>query len=318
MSSALVRYGARAALPYVGKMTRYGKRINLRGVGMAARVIQRVYRNRKKIGKFARGVKRMYRGATRMGKRMRAVQPRQHSQAKSDTSPSTDVGVKLGTMVFNLVNYPNRDLVADHLGARQGLHIFLKGIRFCRSFEFIDPDGSEDIPPIGPIMMHWALVQLKDADMDPAIWDAQFRAKFFRVFNDLGDREQPFIDNFATSGWNALQNCSNMNPDAEFNILTHKRKIMNQARGVYTNSTSDITQAYQYHWRIDRYIKFKKKIAYSNINSTVATHPMFEIFWYQTLTPTPYSNVLVSASLSDAQLVRTFKQHTVYYHNVRP
>lgn len=304
MSSAIVRYGARAALPYVRRAG------NLKRVQMAAKAIQFAFRNRKSIKragtKIVRWVKR--RKTTKYGKRMKAPMPKQRSAVSGYPTVQNSVDLPLASMNYQLVEYPNRD-ADNNLNTRTGIYIKLKGIKFCRQFEVLTVEGNGTAGEIRPIIMHYALVELKDSDLEPTLWGDQFRAKFFRSFNETNDRHTPFVDNQIGSGWSSIQNCLNMNPDGEFNIIWHKRRRMMQPTQLNDGTLNGNVKAGSYIWHFEKYIKFNKKISYTNLDSTVSQHPMFEIFWYQTLTPTNYP----SGGNEIAAFVKTWAHHTVYY-----
>lgn len=307
MASAIVRYGG----PVYGAMlAKYGMRYAQMRYKRAAVNIARwgsaAWRNRKTIKAAYKGGKRKYRQVTKWAKRMKVEQPRQKSQAVQDPHVGGNTLVALGTLDYQEVKLPLADVASNVLGTRVGLYINLKGIRFCRQFEFLKP--SEAIAKCPPIILHWAVVQLKDADMDPALWKGQMSAEFFRSFNEQGDRHTPFVDNGAGSAWGSLQNCCRMNPDTEVNILTHRRKKLTQRVGevgfLYTESRP-------YVWQIDKYIKIKKRIGWSNISRSRPTHPIIELYWYQTQCPSDYP------SPGNASVVATWKQHTVYYTELK-
>lgn len=290
-------------MPYVRRYgaSKYGR--SIRRVGMAARVIQGAYRNRraiKTIAKFVR--KRVKPQMTKWGKRMRVVEPKQRASANQDAHAAGTALLPLGSLSFQQIQMPNPAATARDLGGRRGIYVYLKGIRICRQFEFLRP--SEQIPPIPPIIMHYAVVQLKDASGDPAQWGTQFRGGFFRAFNETADKTIDFVDNTAASGWSSILNCCNMNPDNEFNILTHKRRKMEQPQ-VYAGNV----RPGSYIWQIDKYVRVKKRIAWANINATTPIHPLIELFWFQTRTPSNYP-------VGNAPGVATWSTHTKYYKEI--
>lgn len=320
-STAIVPYAPRRAYlttlaAMAGPLRKYG-RYGLKSVDprvqIAAKVIQGAYRNRRYIGYATKRIAGLVktrgyrRKGTKWGKRMEKTS-KVHVEARQDGHATGNALLPLGGLSFQLIDtpLPSTSIASAAFSSRLWTDkLLIRGIRFCRQFEFLRP--SEAVAACPPIQMHWAVVQLKDADMDPGTYGTEFRKAFFRSNNDYDDRFTPFVD---TGGWSSYKNCCSMNPDAEFNILTHQKKTMIQNGEFPRPPSGSNVEPYQYIWQIDKYITIKKSVDFRKTNSSVATHPLVELFWYETLTPTNYP-----AALSN--VVATWKCHTMYFKTIK-
>lgn len=322
-STAIVPYKPRRAAlttmmalaPSAARYGRYALKAQDPRVQVAAKVIQYAYRNRRYIkyaGKRIAGLvkTRGYRRKTKFGSRMKVPTPRIGCPSIQATPPQFNTPVELGVLYLKQLIMPVQSGNANQFTTRQGTQIYLTGVRFCRQFEFLRP--SEEVEQVPPIMVHWAVIQLKDADTPILERRNSIQSKFFRQLDDDDDRWAPFIDNLPSGTlWSAQKNCCAMNPDNEFNILTHQKWVMEQGHFFPTDSGPNVRPG-QYIKQIDKYISIKKKIAFSTLDTNELTHPIYECVWYQTLTPSQYpTNTAVPA-------LATWDWHTVYYRSVKP
>jgi len=277
---------------------------------MAAKAIQWAWKNRRTIKRKGSAIVRYVKKrktSTKWGSRMKVVEPKQRSAARSDPHVGSNSTIAMCTLQWQQIVLPGPQGGFTELGRRDGLRVYVKGIKICRQFEFLRP--SESVPHCPPIIMHYAVVQLKDASMDGGTYSQSFREKFFRSFTDTQDRIEPFIDNTVGSGWSSKQNCLNMNPDSEFNILTHMRRKMVQRCDFPVSPSGPNVTPNQYIWHIEKYMKIKKSIAFDRTTDGTPIHPIFDMYWYQTITPSDYPSHTPSVPVVCA----TWKQHTVYY-----
>lgn len=135
-------------------------------------------------------------------------------------------------------------------------------------------------------------------------WKNEIATKFFRTFDDSFDRVADFADNNSASTYDSKLNYCKMNPDGNFNILTHRTKMLSTKFGI---------QGYDWKmspflWHIDTYMKLNKTFTYGNTDNAYPDNPLFEVYWYQTVTPTDYP-----FGYSDYEYVGTFRQNTVFF-----
>lgn len=245
---------------------------------------------------------------TKYGRRLKTQPAVQKSQALGVIPMASNqlTLIPLGNLVFRALDWPAGNNNSIVMRQRASSDILLKGIRFVRSFEFLR-GGTEFIPPCPPIMMHWALIQFKNANVDTANYDAEIRKDFFRVFYEGNDREDPFPNNSSSSNWTTLLNTAKMNPDGNFNIITHRKRIMQQGPAFPPGGDGWNLKARDYIWQFDRYIKFNKRVDWSNSFGSRPTNDIVEVFWCQTLTPKDYPVI------ADSVVAQTWHQHTMYY-----
>lgn len=276
----------------------------------AAKTIQRAFRSKrqliflKKHVPTAMKMRRTYSmKGTKYGSRMKVTQPKQRSLAFSPNEAFLNSFLGMGILYQNVVSMPQSNASAAVINSKGKQHLYVKGIRFCRSFEFFKPtSGEEASPTCPPIMMHWAVIQLKEPNVPFENWKDEISNKFFRTFDDTYDKVENFIDNDDSSLWSTDKNWNRINPDGNMNILTHRKRVLTQ-----NDRTEGDIRIRPYLWQIDTYMPIKKTLIYSNSDQPYPDNPLFEVYWFQTLTPTDYPYP------SNADLVTTFRQHTVYY-----
>jgi len=288
--------------------------------GTAASKIQRWYRSRR-VATAKRTAMKNFRNkgyyqtaksrpATKYGKRLKDPTPRQQSQLAGDQPTfATYTSIKLATLTYRSIIHPTPagGQTFDFLGERHGQNIMLKGIKINRRF-FSFP-ASEGTGILQPFMMHYAMVQFKDADVDPNTWAQQLKENFFRTYGEIYDRTRDFDNNTSSTVWTNYHNELPMNPDGNFNIIFHWRKRMEQK----PTSTIDRNQRpHTFEWNIKRYVRLNKVIHYTNLQSLQPTHPILEVFWYQCMNGIAYPPV------SDGEFVGTNVLNVTYYEDEKP
>lgn len=274
MSSALIRYGAKRAMPLVFK-NNYLNRATKR-----ARTVGYTINNYAKwraAGKIARwGVSRLYR--MRFNRYRKAVKGagRYHNKSFMEmTSGSPALVVQ--TLYFDVIRFQNSSLQTT-INARQSFRTKLKGIKICHQFNRYASAGGTDTP----YEVHWALCQMKQdtdsvSDILPYI-----RTEFFRDTRSLNSRTRDFQDCTAVSPYDYSYNCLHLNKD-RFNILSHKRRILN-ARDSNTSVNNSWT------WKINKYFKINKQIEFTDMNDTFGKHPFFVVYWYNLVSSLDWPN----------------------------
>lgn len=278
----------------------------------AATKIQRAFRKRRQTMWLKKYVPTAYKmkpaaAPTKYGKRLiSAFAPKQRSMAYQRDEAVFSDNLKLGCLTQNIVPFPRADSYADRLNTKQTANLFVKGIRFVRTFEFNSPptDGEDPVKNCPPIIMHWAVIQMKQPNAFVDDWTDIIKNKFFRTFDQSFDRVENFVDNDETSLWSSDKNWNRMNPDGNFAILTHRKKMLKQRLG----ETALDYKVQPYLWHIDMYMKLNKTFNYTNTDQAYPDNPLFEVAWYQTVTPTNYP-----FGFSNYTYVSSIRQPTVYY-----
>nr|WCR62209.1 MAG: capsid protein [Circoviridae sp.] len=270
----------------------------------AASKIQRVWRkNRQRMWLKKHAPNAL--ATPKYGKRIKIPNPRSRSLAFQGPHVNLSSYVKMGTLYVQNVSFPQSSSSAARINTKYGANLTVKGIRFARTFERLRfSETEEEIPVCPPVIMHWAVVQLKEPKVFFQDWKEKIATGFFRTFDDSYDRIANFVDNNATSTFDSTMNLCKMNPDGNFNILTHRRKMLTQKYG----SAGLDWKMSPWLWHIDTYMKLNKTFTYSDTDQVYPDNPLFEVYWYQTVTPTEYP-----IGKSDAEYVATFGQNTVYF-----
>lgn len=282
-----------------------------------ARHTPEAFRGLKRVGHWRRAppVKRLRGGGpTKFARRM-VTEHKQLSEARQDpiVTPVNVEQIKLNNLYLKVLEVPDAQFNnaggQDILHRRIGLAVYLKGVRICRDF-YLRAPGGESTPSLNHVTVHYAIIQLKQADIGPIDWKNEVALSFFRLHTDDVDNHTPFVDNGAASQWTNTSNCHPMNPK-QFTVITHMKRRMEQRR---TGSVEESNmRPSRYHWKIRKYMKINRKLTYSNINSRYNTHPILEVIWYQTETPDGYPSGLFAA---DGEYLSTWAQNTMYYRNI--
>lgn len=206
------------------------------------------------------------------------------SKSNSNSPPAGSNSFTLGTLTLNDFPWPARG--SDGSNFRDSNVIFVKGISICRQFEYDAFSGATALngnADIGPITVHWCLLQLKNDEGTGEIGQ-EITQDFFRD-NSVDSRTRGFLNSTATSVWDMGKNCLPLNPNDKVRILTHKRRTL-IARGGGQNNTSKGS-----FWTIRKYYKLKKRMTFRGANSAFPNQRIFEAFWYETKGPSQYPSV---------------------------
>lgn len=252
------------------------------------------------------------RSQTKYGARMQIAYKKQRSQAVGTQERNfTDAFTfPMANLIFGNIIMPRNDLSGENLAAKKGQSIFLKGVRLRRQFEFLPP--SEERPAVRQIICHYAILQAKDVEWGNRTQQerqAALNKDFFRTFNDYNKRCDDFEDNGTTSLWKDTQNTASINPDGDFNVITHMRRLMEQPQALdqYTPTGQMQIRPERYIWQIDKYMRLNKTVNQTRIDLNVMDFPLIEVFWYQTRTPYNYPNP------TNPQVVNTWSNYVTYF-----
>lgn len=251
-----------------GLYQRYGRKYQA-----AVKVGSFLYKNRGKVKAISKAVLR------------RRTAPGVKSYSKSSTnSPALgSTSIILATLYISDFPWPARG--SDGANFRDSNVIFVKGIKVCRQFEynaFAGQIAGANID-IGPIVVHWALLQLKNDEGTSEI-SQELPDRFFRD-NSVDSRTRSFGNATAASTWDMGKHCLPINPNDKVRILTRKKKTL-IARGGGQNNTSKGS-----FWNIERYYPMKKRMNFAGANSQFPAQRIFECYWCEAKTDSQYPSV---------------------------
>jgi len=220
--------------------------------------------------------------------KVKALLQRRTAPSEKKSSKVQSEGAQLGILAplqlhtLYISDFPWPARGAD--GAQQRDHniIHVKGLKVCRQFEYYAASGATgQNGDIGPITVHWCLLQLKN-DEDNTELTAELSRRFFRD-NSNDDRTRAF--NVNANVWDYGKNCLPLNPNDKVRILTHKRKTLISQGGGQNNTSRGS------FWKIQRYYKIKKRFSFLNGATNLPNKRIFECYWYEAVSPTKYPPV---------------------------
>lgn len=316
MSTAIVPYVARKSASLIA--ARYARAYLMRNkVAITRQALRSGIRFYKYAGaKIGLAAKRYLarRRKRRAPKYTRSMEPstKKTCLAWGDQVPIGNVstGIPQATLFVNPLDWPSFS-ATNTVRTRESLDVMLKGVKICRQFKYPAPPPTLEYTQ--PIMIHWALVQAKTANQAPNDFANEAATKFFRFNGDADDRTLPFPIQLSTSLWDMRFNCLPMNPDNNFNIIFHKKRMLNQE---FRDSTGFKQPFWTTFWKIEKYVKFNKKFSFADTTTARPTHPIYEVMWYQAITPDFYTTGAGTSPPANASLITTQKMHTMYYGNV--
>lgn len=273
---------------------------------MAARAIQGAWRHRRTIKRTAKMIYRYgKRRKTKYGKRS-MPNVKQSSQASGDAIPVVSspaaTGFNMGSLQIQSLPWPS---FGDGLRERERNVIRFKGVKICRLFEYAtDKDSAFDI---GPIELHWALVQFKDPQL--LTTDLSILNDTFRTFESDTTKSQNFPTYSAASNWDMTLNCAPLNPE-KWKVLTHKRFAL-CAQDNSNNAAGRMmltTRRGPHYVKIEKYYKFNKSLNFRNTSDGVPDNNIVELYWYNTISPRGFP-----ADPAATKYINTHKAHIIYF-----
>lgn len=296
-------YGARA-VAYRGARAILSRRYGAKAY-RAANVIRRAWKYRRPLMRVARYA---YRAAKRRktGPERRLVKvSKTKSQATAQAFPSTSSTHNIQTLHFAVIPYPKDPDTFLDIGAngyRRGQDIYLKGVKICRHFHITNDNSS------WPHMVHWALVQHKENDERQDAIEGSLRRQFFRVHNDANQKTLNFDDN--TANWNQIYNCAPMNPDGDWNILTHWKMRLEPApgRGATGMPSTKWLKTVSKYYKLRTPVHFQNKLddPPNSRSDDIPNNPVYEVWWFSAIMPQGHSAT---------QTLQSAAYNTTYYSN---
>lgn len=235
------------------------------------------YQNRFHIARAARGIRlrgNIKRRKARQSKIAKRMEPNKKITGKSADSLGSWDSIAMRRLVMFCVPFKAQ---GTGVGERNNIFLFLKGIDFCFNFS-IDLAGSNAFPT-RDLEVHWAVIQSKCTidGADPNVeFEGYIKNDFFRDNRNETERESPFVDAVAASPFEFKYNCLPLNTD-RFNVLTHKRRVI-------VPGTNEGIASGRNKWKIHKYMKINKRIAFDSPTSIYPKNPIAVVWWYQTTT----------------------------------
>lgn len=291
---AVARYGARYARNAFPRLN------------AAYKVGRFVYNNRSKIkSAFMKGrqvVKYVRSKRKSIVARRMEPSPKRHCGTRAATFQTSFEGsLEIGKLQVRSMIMPVWNPGSQEMGNRTTLNIMLKGFKICRQFYFGQLDGD---PFVGPIKITYYLVQNKNANESTDTFANRLPIEMFRSNVDNLDRATDF--DITSPNWDSTKLCAPLNPDNNINILKKMTKVLMQDR---PTDGQALDSPWKYTWQIDRYIKFGKLLHWEKLDNFLPTHPIYEVYWYETLNPS------VRPTSNQPRPVDTWSHHILYYGN---
>jgi len=264
----------------------------------AARKVQKAYRSyatrrsmpaKKRMRTKGKLEKRVTTGVTNTSeKRMQPI----------PTGPA--FAFSLGELVISDFDWPFSTNNQANIRHRENNIIHVKGIKICRHFQYAAVAGNSN--DIGPIEVHWALLQLKN-DEDNTELQAELIANFFRDNSNNTTSSRDFPTYTTSSDWDMGLNCLPINPNNKVNVLTHTKRTLIAANNESQAAGKNI-------WMINKYMKVDKTFSFKDNTSGLPSRRIFECFWCNTVTPYEFPT-----DPSAIQYIESDRMNTVYYAN---
>lgn len=272
---------------------------------MAARTVQAAWRYRRAIKRGAKWTYRAYASRKRTKYSKRSMpSTRQFSQAKGDPYPVATGGGSffMGSLQIQSLPWPQWS-GADGLTQRTRNTILFKGVKICRYFEYLHVAGSAN--DIGPIEVHWALVQFKDPKL--LTTDLSILNDTFRSYESDTTKSQNFPTYNSTSNWDMMLNCAPLNPE-KWRILTHQKFVL-EAKSTGNDGRQKVTPTRGQHYRkLEGYKKFNKYMMFRDTSNGAPDNDIVELYWYNTISPVGFPTNPVANSY-----IGTRKAHIMYF-----
>lgn len=294
--AALVPYAGRGAVRYAVPLvsSRANKRARVQAYAMAGSALRAgakyTWRNRKGI---ARKIRRVYRKSVRARLNKQAPST---SKAKSSSPAVTLTDVNMGTLTMDMCRMPDMSS-SNFYNAREGANVYIRGIKVCRYFENTETNRAYEV--------HHCLIQFKGGTT-PEV--SAIKPEFFRSHAASNDRVQAFTDYpvVGTATWDMHMNCNQLNPNKEISILWHKRRWLMPKE---LNTTGNMRHV----WKLDKYVPIKKRFSFPYQSVNYPNQPIFELYWYNTITPSDFPGSNQGAVVD----VKTMGQTTTYFKDLK-
>lgn len=184
--------------------------------------------------------------------------------------------------------------------------VFISGWKIQRQFYWISNVGQGESQN-EPVVVNWALIQPKSkyiSDLLNTGTEANMTtiltSEFFTQQASNTTDYVPFLSNTTTiCAWRHNKNNLAMNPNNNFNIITRKKKTLYPSQ--WPNHSRQ-------QWTINKWMPYKKWVEFETPSDILPHTPIYEIYWYEQLTPKDYPTNTV-------EVLRTWNSHKVYFHD---
>lgn len=296
MAGQLVMYNGRkrqAAYQiarYVSKRYKYSPKVRA-----AVALGQYAYKNRRAIKSAARRGGKVFKS---FRKRLLPTK-KQGSNAIQEPNVFGSTPITMGTLFVQPIVQPSLVTSGSELAGRTSESIFTKGFKICRQFNYTSIAGSAI--DVGPIVVHWALLQYDDTRTPPSA--AAISTRFFRSAQSATQRSVDFLSYNISSPWQMGMNCMAINPDEQVRVLTRRKKIL------YAEPHGG-TQISKSTWFMNKYYTQKKLQRRITTTAANVEQPIVEVYWYNTLNDAQFP-----ANPLGTSYINTCSMNTLYFRN---
>lgn len=211
-------------------------------------------------------------------------------------------GLQMGQLILAGCVYPT----ANERQGKPFMHV--KSINIHRHFWYDAGVGQGG--DIGPIMVRWALVQMKAL---PGGATSQAATAVTVIANEFWEQRVGLATTFrgfvnypaAATSWDAIYNVGKINRDAQIRVLATRSKIL-------LPRSADSQVAGKDRWVLKKQFMINKKLSYSTAINSEPDEMFYEIYWYNAQSPI----VFPSANPTAVQYVRTINQSGIAWKEV--
>lgn len=173
---------------------------------------------------------------------------------------------------------------AVEFGHRTGANIMVKGVRYYQEL-YANTDK--------PVVFNFALLQTK---VPTIVTPGNVRTEFFADYADPINRYSDFVDDSTGSlGYRIDYKMYGLN-SGKFNILTHKRYILDPKEIDGQNGTTGVTRTQsskggRIHKTINTWMPLNKTFAFDDPMDNFPQNELFAVFWWTPLNGLDYNDL---------------------------
>lgn len=217
---------------------------------------------------YTRGGKWKFNSRMIPGSKMRALHI--DSALQSSAFP-----IQLGNLYFSNFKWPSANTTLVNNETIDSPRFTLRGIRINRQFYYRPFNQVEAKSNLGPLVMNYAIMQIKEGSPDDLALQSVLAVDFFKD-QTTNSQNRNFTPYGLGTVWSNSFNTCPINNNGPFRVLTHKRKVMTSM-----NPTGEMKS---HMWHMNKYYAFNKPMEYETRSDAFPVARIFEVFWCNTLT----------------------------------
>lgn len=197
-----------------------------------------------------------------------------------DRLNNNNVEITYGKLGIQAIPYPTKpDAASTSIRKRDTNHINLHGFKINRTFYLENAAG-------GPMVVNWALLQFRKGSYEDMTGSGvNLLNRFFRFHADTDDETISFPEFTEGPGaaiWSNEMNTCAINPDMEWTVLTHKRRVLRPYSATHADWSHENKQSWRmgHEWNISAYYKVGKPVSFYSTASDLPEQVIAEVFWY--------------------------------------